>query len=164
MSNGFTLIELLFALVLTAILATVAYPGFSAWLLDGRRDAVVLTALHAVYAARQYAAVRAVSVELCGSVDATHCSGAPDWSSGLLVVGEGGTVFRSLPSPRSTSGPLVISNRAAIYFEPGTSYASPATVTVCDRRGSRAARAIIVSRSGRPRVSERDASNRVLQC
>ena len=164
MSNGFTLIELLVALALTAILATVAYPGFSAWLLDSRRDAFVTTALHAVHAARQFSAVRAVSVELCGTLDATHCSGAPDWSSGLLVVGEDGTVFRSLPSQRSSNGPTIRSNRAAIRFEPGTSFASPATMTVCDRRGDRAARAIIVSRSGRPRVSERDGSNRVLQC
>jgi type IV fimbrial biogenesis protein FimT len=164
MSNGYTLIELLVALALAAILATAAYPGLSAWLQDSRRDAVVTAALHAMHAARQFAAMRAVSVELCGSVDATHCSGAPDWSSGLLIVGEDGTVFRSLPSLRSSGGPTVKSNRAAIRFEPGTSYASPATVTICDRRGGRAARAIIVSRSGRPRVSERDASNRVLQC
>ncbi len=164
MSNGFTLIELLVALALTAILATVGYPGFSAWLQDSRRDAVVSAALHAIHAARQFAAVRTVSVDLCGSVDATHCSGAPDWSSGLLVVGTDGTVFRSLPPLRSSSGPTVLSNRAAIRFESGTSYASPATVTICDRRGGRAARAIIISRSGRPRVSERDASNRVLQC
>ena len=164
MSNGFTLIELLVALALTVILATVAYPGFSAWLLDSRRDAAVTTALHAVHAARQFAAVRAVSVDLCGTLDATHCSGAPDWSLGLLVVGEDGTVFRSLPSAPSLNGPTVVSNRAAIRFEPGTSFASPATVTVCDRRGGRSARAVIVSRSGRPRVSERDASNRVLQC
>jgi type IV fimbrial biogenesis protein FimT len=164
MSNGFTLIELLVALALAAILATAAYPGFSAWLLDSRRDAVVTAALHAMHAARQFAAVRAVSVELCGSVDAMHCSGASSWSSGLLVVGTDGTVFRSLPPLRSLDGPTVISNRAAIRFESGTSYASPATVTICDRRGGRAARAIIVSRSGRPRVSERDESNRVLQC
>jgi len=60
MSNGFTLIELLVALALAAILATAVYPGFSAWLLDSRRDAMVTAALHAMHAARQFAAVRAV--------------------------------------------------------------------------------------------------------
>ncbi len=164
MPRGYTLFELLVALALTAILATIAYPGFAAWLLDSRRDTTVTTALHAVHAARQFAATRNESVELCGSIDAAQCSGAVDWSSGLLVIGADGTVHRSLPSSQPLQGPRLRSNRAIIRFEPGTSFASPATMTVCDRRGSRAARAVIVSRSGRPRVSKRDASNRVLQC
>ena len=164
MSKGFTLIELLVAFSLAAILATIAYPSFSSWLLDSRRDVVVTAALHAIHAARQFAAVRAVPVELCGSLDATHCSGAKDWSTGLLIVGDDGTVFRSLQRLKTLNGPILRSNRTAIAFEPGTTFASPATVTVCDRRGGVAARAIIVSRSGRPRVSDKDAANRALQC
>ena len=164
MPRGFTLLELLVALALTAILATIAFPGFTAWLLDSRRDAIVTTALHAVHAARQFAATRDESVELCGTLDEAHCSGAVDWSSGLLVIGADGTVHRSLPSSQPAYGPTLRSNRAVIRFEPGTSFASPATMTICDRRGSGAARAVIVSRSGRPRTSERDASNRALQC
>lgn len=164
MPRGFTLIELLVALALTAVLATIAYPGFTTWLLNSRRDAAVMTALHAVHAARQFAATRYESVDLCGTRDALHCSGRTDWSTGLLVISDGGSVHRSLSSLDEGHGPTLKSNRASINFEPGTSYASPATITICDRRGGRAARAVIVSRSGRPRISERDASNRVLQC
>ena len=164
MPRGYTLLELLVALALTAVLATIAYPGFSVWLLDTRRDAIVTTALHAVHAARQFAATRDESIELCGTLDAMHCSGASDWTSGLLVIGADGTVHRNLPALRSTHGPRLRSNRAVIRFEAGTSFASPATIIICDRRGGDSARAVIVSRSGRPRVSERDASNRVLQC
>ncbi len=164
MPSGYTLLELLVALALTAILATIAYPGFAVWLLDSRRDAIVTTALHAVHAARQFAATRDESIELCGTLDAVHCSGGGDWSRGLLVVGADGTVHRNLPSSQPDHGPTLRSNRAVIRFEPGASFASPATIIICDRRGGHAARAVIVSRSGRPRVSERDASNRVLQC
>jgi len=164
MPRGITLLELLVALALTAILATIAFPGFTAWLLDSRRDAIVTTALHAVHAARQFAATRDESVQLCGTLDAMRCSGGADWSSGLLVIGADGTVHRSLPSSQSLHGPTLKSNRVVIRFEPGTSFASPATMTICDRRGSGAARAVIVSRTGRPRVSERDAANRLLQC
>ncbi len=164
MPRGYTLLELLVALALTAILATIAYPGFIALLLDSRRDAIITTAVHAVHAARQFAATRDEPVELCGSLDAMHCSGRADWSTGLLVVGADGTVHRSLPTLQPVHAPTLKSNRAVVHFEPGTSFASPATMTICDRRGSRAARAVIVSRSGRPRVSQRDAANRELRC
>lgn len=164
MSHGYTLLELLVALALAAILATIAYPGFADWLLDSRRDAIVTSALHAVHAARQFAATRDESIELCGTLDALHCSGGDDWSNGLLVVGVDGVVHRNLPALRQDQGPTLRSNRDIIHFEPGTSFASPATITICDRRGSQSARAVIVSRSGRPRVSKRDASNRELRC
>lgn len=162
--RGYTLLELLAALAVAAVLATIAYPGFAALLLDSQRDATVTTALHAVHAARQFAAARGESMQLCGTADAVHCSGSTDWSSGLLVVGANGGIHHSLPlSPRGR-GPTLHSNRESLNFESGTSFASPATLTICDRRGSGAARAVIVSRSGRPRVSERDAGNRVLRC
>ena len=44
--------------------------------------------------------------------------------------------------------PSIRSNRSTIAFEGGSGFATPATLTVCDRRGARAARAVIVSRSG----------------
>ena len=162
--RGYTLLELVAALALVAILAAIAYPGFAVLLLDSRRDAAVTIAVHAVHAARQFAAARGESMQLCGSRNAQQCSGQGDWSAGLLIIGSGGAVLRSLPLSLRKQGQGLISNRPVITFEPGTSFASPATLTICDRRGSAAARAIIVSRSGRPRVSERDAGNRLLQC
>lgn len=164
MPRGYTLFELLAVLALIAILASMSYPGFAALLLDSRRGAAVTTALHAVHAARQFAAVHGQSMRLCGTRNSRDCSGEVDWSPGLLVIGENGNVQRNLPLATATHGPTLHSNRPAIQFEPGTSFASPATITICDRRGSEAARAVIVSRSGRPRVSDRDAGNRALKC
>lgn len=162
--RGFTLVELLATLTLAAILAAIGWPSFAAWLLDNRREAAVATSMHAVHAARQFAATRGEAIWLCGTSDEAQCSGGLNWSSGMLVVNEVGTVHRSLPLSRSVRELTVRSNRPVISFEPGTSFASPATLTICDRRGGGFARAVIVSRSGRPRVSDRDASNRILQC
>ena len=120
--------------------------------------------MHAVHAARQLAALRGEDIQLCGSTDHQSCSGASDWSSGLLITTANSEVQRSVPVPGAAGGPWLRSNRSTIGFEAGTSFASPATLSICDRRGPPAARAVIISRSGRPRVSDRDASERPLRC
>jgi len=38
------------------------------------------------------------------------------------------------------------------------------TLVFCDPRGSSSARAIVISHTGRPRVSRRDSSNKPLKC
>lgn len=162
--TGHTLFELLAALSLVAMLAGISWPTFAGWLLDSRRDASVRTAVHAVHVARGLAAVRGDPVELCGSDDGAGCSGRGEWTTGLLVISGDRRVVRNLPLPVAIRVPRLHSNRAIIRFEAGTSFASPATISVCDRRGPAAARAVIVSRSGRPRVSGRDAGDGPIPC
>lgn len=147
---GHTLIELLVTLGTVAIIAAAAGPSFAAWLLDLRRDATVSSSLHAIHLARQLAAVRGENVSLCGSRAGPGCSGLTDWSDGLLVATDDSHVQRSVPLGRHARLNV---NRAEVRFAAGSGHASPATLTICDRRGPRAARAVIVSRSGRPRVT-----------
>jgi len=163
-SRGHTLTELLTALGVVAIIAAAAVPAFTHLLLDSRRNAAITTAMHAVNLARQLAAIRGESIRLCGTRDERECSERTDWSAGLLLTNEGDDLRRSLPLAASSRAPRIRSNRAAVSFEGGSGFASPATLTICDRRGAAAARALIISRSGRPRVSERDASDRPLTC
>lgn len=163
-SRGHTLVELLAAFGAVAIIAAAAVPAFSTLLLDSRRNAAIITAMHAVNLARQFAAIRGESIRLCGSHDARECSGRTDWSTGLLLANDGDDLRRSLPLAAASQVPQIRSNRTVISFEGGSGFASPATLTICDRRGTTAARALIISRSGRPRVSARDASNRPIAC
>lgn len=149
---------------IVAIIAGAAAPSFSNLLLDSRMNAAVTTAMHAVNLARQFSATRGEAIQLCGSDDAQGCAGRTDWSSGLLISDSSEHLRRSLPLAGGHGSPRIHSNRAIVSFEGESGFASPATLTVCDRRGSRAARAIIISRSGRPRVSARDASDRPLTC
>lgn len=148
--NGHTLSELLAALLIVAILVAAAAPSFAGWLLDLRRDAAVTASLHALHLARQLAALRHEAVSVCGTRGDLLCSGRTDWSAGLMIAADGGQMRRELPV-----GPAVLlhSNRTAIRFEAGTGYATPATLSVCDRRGPSSARTVIVSRSGRPRAT-----------
>jgi type IV fimbrial biogenesis protein FimT len=161
---GHTLPELLTILGIAAIVAGAAVPTFSTFLLDSRMNAAVTTALHAVNLARQFSATRSETIRLCGSLDERECSGAADWSGGLLLADDGGRLRQSLGLSGGNGAPRLRSNRAILSFEAGSGFATPATLTICDRRGAQAARAVIVSRTGRPRTSGRDASDRALSC
>ena len=161
--SGHTLPELLAMLGIAAVIAAAAVPVFSNLLLDSRMNATVSTALHAVNLARQFSATRGAAMILCGADALGDCSGKTDWSTGLVVSGEP-REFRHRLTLVGTTRPRIRSNRAVLNFEAGTGFATPATLTICDRRGARAARAVIVSRSGRPRSSTRDASDRALSC
>ncbi len=149
---------------ITAVIAGSAVPVFSNLLLDSRMNAAVATALHAVNLARQFSATRSEAIQLCGSDDMQDCTGRPDWSTGLLLADDGDRFRQSVALAGGAGAPQIRSNRAILSFEGGSGFATPATLTVCDRRGASAARAVIVSRSGRPRTSDRDASDRVLTC
>ena len=161
---GHTLPELLTILGIAAILATAAVPLFSTLLLDSRMNAAVATAMHAVNLGRQFSATRSETIRLCGSADARQCSGAPDWSAGLLLADDAGLFQQAIGFSGGASALRLRSNRATLSFEAGSGFATPATLVVCDRRGPRAARAVIVSRAGRPRTSTRDGSDRALSC
>lgn len=164
LARGHTLPELLAMFGIVAVIAGSAAPTFSNLLLDTRMNAAVTTAMHAVNLARQFSATRSETIGLCGSDNEQSCTARTDWSIGLLLTDDGTSFRRSLPLTGGKGAPQVRSNRPVVSFEGGSGFATPATLTVCDRRGPRAARAVIISRSGRPRVSDRDASDRALAC
>ena len=58
----------------------------------------------------------------------------------------------------------VRANRNAVTYWPFALAGTTVSFVFCDARGTSAARAIIVSQTGRPRVSDRDASGRPLRC
>ena len=57
----------------------------------------------------------------------------------------------------------ITANRASFQFRPFFWRSTNGTVTFCDERGVAAARAVIVSYTGRPRVSDR-GPGRALTC
>lgn len=151
-------------LAMAAIIAVAAVPSFSRLLLESRMRAAVSTSLHAVNLARQLAATRGESFLLCGSADGLECGEDEDWSQGLLIRSDNGATRIAVDFGGKARGFRLRSNRADIRFEPGSGFATPASLALCDRRGSPAARAVIVSRAGRPRASERTASGAPIPC
>lgn len=169
--GGFTLAEVLLAVSVLAVAALVAGPGLGEYLRDCRRAATLNSLAHAVHMARSSAAALGVRATLCGTLDGRSCSRSGDWSDAVLVLPDLPVAAPASVDPvrvwrldATRVRQTVRSNRNAIDLDPLSPYATTATVTVCDDRGSRSARALIISRTGRPRLSERDASGRTLAC
>jgi type IV fimbrial biogenesis protein FimT len=172
LSDGFTLPELMTSLAVMAIVLAWGVPAFRDLTRDTARGSEVGLFLQAVHLARSEAIKRNGVVTLCPSRDGSQCTGDPDWHSGWIVFVN---LDRDSPAARDTGEPLVraypawdrgaiLANRDALSFRPFGQSGVTATVTFCDERGSAAARAVIISQSGRPRISDRSASGGALAC
>ena len=173
--RGVTLIELCTALAILAILIGLAAPSFAQLQQNATRRAAMDDFWHAIFLARSEAIKRNSVVSLCKSSDGTNCTNAsPDWAGGWLV-------FENLdhddPAQRDSNEPVLrfyeghrgihittTAGRQTFSYHPNTQGSANGTVVFCDNRGPSAARAIIISHTGRPRQSQRDANNRPLAC
>ncbi len=171
--HGYTLPELLFVLVITAGTLGYGVPAFRGLLLDGARTREVNSLVHAIHLARSEAIKRNGVVSLCPSSDGERCgpAGTP-WQSGWIVFVNRD---RDQPAVRDDGEELlhvypawpagqIVANRATLSIRPFGQMGITATFAFCDRRGSAAARAVIISQTGRPRVSGRDSSGAPLAC
>lgn len=171
-NRGFTLWELVCTLGVAAILLTAGAPTFTGWLLDARLTADVNALVLAVQLARSEAAKRGRPVVVCRTIDQLTCiDDAVDANAGFMVFVN---LDDRYPPARATSEPLLYAhspeirgsnraNRPFFEFRIGRR-STNGTIVLCDERGAASARAVIVSYTGRPRVSRRDADGRPLQC
>jgi len=171
--HGFTIPELIVAIAIAAALATSAVPTFR----DARRNAArtreVNQLVQAVHYARGEAMKRNGVVSLCPSVDGETC--APDgtpWHRGWILFAN---TDRDSPAARDLGEELlrvyapwnegrIDANRATLSFRAFGQSGVTATFAFCDDRGSRAARAVIISQTGRPRVADRSSSGSAIDC
>jgi type IV fimbrial biogenesis protein FimT len=170
---GFTLVELIIAMMVAAVVLSLAVPAFGDIALNARRTTVVNALVRDVHLARSETHKRARTVSVCASDGGRQCAlTGQAWHLGWLVFVN---LDRDEP-PRVDPGEPVLfarpgfeqgrltANRRAFHFRPFNKRSTAGTLVYCDRRGSPAARAVIVSATGRPRVSARDPARRPLPC
>jgi type IV fimbrial biogenesis protein FimT len=170
---GFTLTEMLACIAVVGILSSIAAPSFVELRRNSARTAAVNAFFHSLFLARSEAIKRGRVVTVCKSADGRRCAPAsPLWSAGYVVFVN---LDRDDPAQIDAGeevlhviGPWdsgrITANRQDFSFRPYTQGVVNGTVTFCDARGPEQARAIIISHTGRPRIAQRDASNRRLSC
>jgi type IV fimbrial biogenesis protein FimT len=171
--RGYTLPELVFTLAIAIGALGWGVPAFRDLQLNAARTREVNQFIHAVYLARSEAIKRNGVVSLCPSGDGEWCApSGTAWQLGWMIfvnrdrdspaVRDPGEEILRVFAPWERGA--VHANRTTLSFRPFGQMGVTATFTFCDQRGSPAARAVIISQTGRPRVSDRSASNEPLTC
>jgi type IV fimbrial biogenesis protein FimT len=171
--SGFSLVEVTVAIAIIAIAFAMGAPSFRHALLDARRATSVNDFMHALYSARAESLRKVEFVSVCPSRDLEQC-GDPStrWSDGWIVF-----VNRDHDQPAAVDtgeevlerhsalvGIEVGANRRSLVFRHDSFTGTTASFVFCDERGPRSARAVVVSQTGRPRLSESDAYGKPLKC
>jgi len=169
---GFSLVEQSVVLALLAILVCMATPGF----VQLRRQLQLTEAarnLHAaLHQARAQAASRGLPVVLCQTDAGGRCSAGGSvgagWRSfvkpgasvaGFFEAGDLPLAVQSLPGRVQ-----LYATRPALTYWPVPRAAATGSFVFCDADGLVPPRAIIVSQTGRPRVSDVAADGSPLRC
>ena len=167
-ARAFTLYELLLTLALLAILATLALPSFSILSAKNRQTTEINALFHAFHQARKESIMRHRVVSLCPSRDGMTCAGTRDWSDGwLLFYDPAGTGWPGdgIVARHTGSKSVKVAANRRLFTARGTQKRTTnGTLVFCDRDGRTAAKALVVSYTGRPRVAERRPDGSAWSC
>ncbi len=158
-ARGVTLIELLVAVALAALLALAAVPTFRELAANARRDARLQELRGALLVARSEALARGRAVVVCASTTHTSCGSGARWTDGWTALARSTATEAPVALAGAGADPTtwIHATRDAIEFLPSSIAAATATLTVCDSRGARAARSLVISRTGRIRTANAGA-------
>jgi type IV fimbrial biogenesis protein FimT len=178
-ASGFTSGELMMVILISAILMSLALPGFRTMTLNTRRTVVVNGLVTSFSSARAEAARRGGTVAVCGlSASGTGCANGNNWSYGWMVfadtngngawdTGEPAPLQKFLaddPANRQVTLNTYGATTGYVLLQPFNQAGTLATVKVCDRRGTSEARAVTLTATGRAAASDKDVNYAALSC
>jgi type IV fimbrial biogenesis protein FimT len=164
----------LWTVLIGSVVLCIGVPSFRGFALDARRTADVNGFVLAVQLARSEAAKRGRPVVVCASADGARCTDPKSRLDAGWIVFVNEDDAR--PPQREAAEPVlyvhksalvgtITANRDLFEFWPFLGHRSTnGTVVFCDARGAGAARAVVVSYTGRPRVDSVAAGGGPLTC
>jgi type IV fimbrial biogenesis protein FimT len=154
--HGVSLLELLVALSVLAVLATLSVPSFQALRANAATGAAANQLLLALHRARSSALTRGAVTVLCLADAGGTClrGGA---AQGYRIYLEDSPAV-PLERVRLRTGLTLAATRPLITYWPWPRAGTTVTFTLCDPRTPSAARQVIVSQTGRPRVQRGSAT------
>lgn len=170
--RGYSLFELMMTLALAALVLTLGLPSFGKLVADQRLRAETDALFHAFHVARKSSIARRRVVSICPSNDGASCDPGLDWSRGWIMFVN---TDRDSP-PRLDAGERVLArhrvdarvqihaNRRGFTLRHVHLRATNGTLVVCDRAGRGETRALVVSYTGRPRVTRQDGRGDSYAC
>ncbi len=171
---AFTLIELLAALAVLVILLSTGLPGIRQLSGDSRLSAAVNAMAAHLHLARSEAILGGIPTVLCPSLNGDTCEPGGDWAPGLILFADRDRDRHHDPDERllryyrfdhrylnirSSAG-----RRSLRFLPSGLAPGSNTTITFCSRQAGIRPRALIVSNSGRPRLTRVRADGAPLRC
>jgi type IV fimbrial biogenesis protein FimT len=171
---GFTLVELLSTVAIVSVVLGLGIPALNATLNSNR----LTTSLNALAGSLSYTRSEAIKrnqhVVLCKSPEGSRCARQGDWRYGWLVY-EDKNQNRLLDAEESIlgshrlAGEIEVDYRAFgsrhyLVYRPSGATRTNGTFTFCDPAYPESARALIITKSGRPRLSKVRASGDPLDC
>lgn len=172
--DGLTLLELLTTLAIGGITLSLAIPAMGAIIGNNSRSSAINTLVSHIQLGRSEAITRARHIILCPSLDGQSCLDSTAWEQGYMLIEDsnnsgtadgGDQLLRRVQglddriSIRSTTG------RKRILFNPmGMSPGYNLTLSFCDRQQVVEPKAVILSNTGRPRLSESQSDGSPINC
>jgi type IV fimbrial biogenesis protein FimT len=159
--QGFTLYELLLTLTLIAVLSGLAIPSLGNIAARSRLHTEINALFHAIHLARKESIMRRQVVSLCPSLDHQQCRAGTDWSPGWIMFAnhdadEPPHVDPSEPVLQAhtvNENVRITANRRGFTLRATQKRATNGTLVVCDTADRVTPKALVVSYTGRPRVT-----------
>jgi len=170
--RAFTLYELLMTLALVAVIVGLGLPSLSGLAARSRQHVEINALFHAFHRARKESIMRHRVVSICPSLDGLSCEPGRDWSTGWLMFEN---TDKDSPPRRDPDEPLlqshrvdehiqIMANRRGFTLRATQKRATNGTFVVCDRSARAKPKALVVSYTGRPRVTTETTRGKPYSC
>ncbi len=172
--SGYSLVELLSAIAIVSIVFSLGIPLVKSTISTNR----LTTSLNALAGSLSYTRSEAIRrnqhVVLCKSQSGTQCTRQGDWRFGWMVYVDINR-NRSLDKDEPVLGSHSLSERIQLdyrafgsrnylVYRPSGATRTNGTFTFCDPANPGSARALIITKTGRPRLSKVKADGGTLEC